>query len=149
MKQCWCRREVHWNRPRAHTFHFNHTFESVPAVLLEWLKWYKMTGVQCLMGPLSGRNSMSGKRPQNWMVEKGGKNTFSYWLNTKEQDHPYIDAWEVIDPSGHFPGFQSRGEREDIPDRQRPLISRACEGPGRMDVFMLECVHSPDLWLQR
>jgi len=71
------------------------------------------------------------------------------WLNTKEQGHPDTDARKVTDPSGHLPGFQGGGEREDVPDRQRPLINKACEEPGRMDIFMLEYVQGPALWLQR
>lgn len=82
-----------------------------------------------LLVPLSGRNIVSGKRPESWMVGKGKWYVFISWIKCPwpdkvQQGHPwdwafgapFINAWKVMDPSGRLPGFQGRGEREDCPD---------------------------------
>lgn len=80
-----------------------------------------MTGVQFLMGPLSGRNIMSGKRPRIWMME-GRKACFPTvdkmpLTQHQEQGYPCIDALE--EEWTNSQGSRAEGRQEDVPDEAK------------------------------
>lgn len=112
---------------------FNHPFESVPAVLPEFLKCCRIT-----VGPLS-TSVVSGKRPKSWVSGKGQRNVSLSWMQCSCPGQNgvlwdwasvaplLIHTCKVIDPSGHLFKTPEAGgwEKLSTPHRQRSRVPKA------------------------